>query len=65
MFENKKHIPTVSLSHGEDTECVKPGLHLNANRTQMRHAKMMQMFDVDLLPRRGKQHLAVRQTFGK
>ncbi len=31
----------------------------------MWQVKMMQMFDVDVLPRRGKQHLAVRRTFGE
>ncbi len=44
---------------------LKTGLHLNANRTRMWLAKMMQMFDVDMLPRRGKQHSAVRRMFGK
>ncbi len=45
--------------------CVKPGLHVNANRTRMRtrHVKTKRMFDVDNLPRRGKQHSAVRWTF--
>ncbi len=44
---------------------IKPGLHRNANRLQTQHSKTMRMFDVDVLPRRGKQHSAVRQTFGK
>ncbi len=45
----------------------KPRLHRNANRmrTRTRHSKMMRTFDVDVLPRRGKQHLAVRRTFGE
>ncbi len=44
---------------------VKPRLHWNANRTRMRHSKMMRMFDVDMLLRRGKQHLAVQRMFGQ
>ncbi len=44
---------------------LKPRLHWNANRTRTRHAKTMQMFDVDVFLRRGKQHLAVWQTFGE
>ncbi len=34
-------------------------------RTRKRHAKTKQTLDVDVLPRRGKQHSAVQQTFGK
>ncbi len=47
--------------------CIKPNLYLNANRTQTRtrHAKPKRMFDVDVLPRRGKQHSAVQWMFGK
>ncbi len=37
------------------TFCPKLGFHRNANR--------MRTFDVDVLPRRGKQHSAVRRTF--
>ncbi len=43
---------------------LKLGLHLNANRMQMWHAKMMP-FDVDVLPKRGKQHSAVWRMFGE
>ncbi len=46
---------------------LKPRLHRNANRTRTwtQHAKTMRMFDVDKFLRRGKQHSAVWQTFGK
>ncbi len=44
---------------------VKPGLHLNANRTQMQYAKTMRTIDVDVLPRQCKQHLAVEQMYGE
>ncbi len=44
---------------------LKPCLHRNANRTRTRHAKTMRTFNVDLFLRRGKQHSAVWQTFGK
>ncbi len=47
------------------TVIVKPGLHLNANRIQTWHAKTKWLFNVDVLPRRGEQHSAVRRTFGK
>ncbi len=40
-------------------------LHLNTNRMRMQHAKTMQTFDVNILPRRGKQHSALRRTFGE
>ncbi len=43
---------------------IKPSLNLNANRMWMRHAKTKQMFDVDVLLRRGQQPLAVRRTLG-
>ncbi len=45
----------------------KAGFTLNANRTQMRmrHAKMMRMFDADVLWRRGKRYLAGWWMFGK
>ncbi len=33
----------------------KPGLHLNTNRTRMWHVKTMWLFDVDVLPKRGKE----------
>ncbi len=38
---------------------VKSGLHLNVNRMRMRHVKTKRMSDLDLLPRRGKQHSTV------
>ncbi len=50
-------MKTVNLSLGRFTS--------DANRTRMRLAKMMWMFDVDMLPRRGKQHSVVPRTFGK
>ncbi len=46
-------------------DSLKPGLHLNANRVRMWYGKTMRMFDVDVLPKRGKQHSAVRQMFGE
>ncbi len=45
--------------------CIKLNLHLNTNRTQTRYAKMKRMCDVDVLPRWGKQHSAVRWIFDK
>ncbi len=42
---------------------VKPGLHLNMNGTRMQHAKTKPSFNVNMLPRRGKQQLAVRRMF--
>ncbi len=46
-------LPVSPLKH-----CLlNPGLHRNANT---RHSKTMRMFDVPVLQRRGKQHLAVR-----
>ncbi len=44
---------------------IKPALHLNTNRMRTQHAKMKQLFNIDLLPRRGKQQSAVRRMFGK
>ncbi len=44
---------------------LKLGLHLNTNKTQMRRAKTKPSFNVDVLLRRGKQHLAVWQTFSE
>ncbi len=43
---------------------LKPGLHLNANKMQTRHAKTKPSFNIGVLSRRGKQHSAVR-TFGE
>ncbi len=53
-----------------DWTCVdglKPGFHLNANRTRThrRHAKTKQIFDADMLPRGSKQYSLVRRTFSK
>ncbi len=50
-------IPT--LTYGAQAGSLKPGLHLNANKRRMRHAKMKRSFNVGVLSRRGKQHLAV------
>ncbi len=44
---------------------LKPGLHLNANGTRMRHVNEKPSVNVDVLPRWDKQHLAVRRTFTK
>ncbi len=45
------------------TVSVKQGLHLDANGT--RHAKTKPLFSVGVLPRQGKQHSAVRETFSE
>ncbi len=60
----REHPHSVHLPNVIHTvcECVKMCLHLHANRMR---TQMKQMFDAEVLLRRGKQHSAVRRMFGK
>ncbi len=67
-FEShQNHENVYNFNHQSmcSTNSVKPGLHLNTNRMQMWHTKTMRTFDVDMLPRCGKQYSAVQRVFGK
>ncbi len=48
-----------------NTWVVKPSLHLNVNRMRMQHVKTKWLFNVNMLPKRGKQHLTARWSFGE